>query len=257
MTDRSPTAVRLHGGAKDITGQRFGRLVAIEPVDVRVSRSVAWRFACDCGEEKVTTRTAVAYDGIKSCGCLRSERSRERVPKMAAARLFKKPCAACSAEYLGQRRTVLCKQCRVIDRCQKISAAAREAREAVGVIACAACQREFAPRNARARYCCADCKNRVEWAKRNALRKGLTYIDGVNPVDPYVLLSRDKWRCQECGIKTPRRLRGSHDPRAPEVDHIIPLSKGGEHSYRNTQCLCRACNLKKSATPRGQLRLFG
>lgn len=31
-----------------------------------------------------------------------------------------------------------------------------------------------------------------------------------------------------------------------EIDHIIPLSKGGKHDEINFQALCRACNRKKS-----------
>lgn len=32
------------------------------------------------------------------------------------------------------------------------------------------------------------------------------------------------------------------------VDHIIPLSKGGEHGIRNFQLLCPRCNLSKHAS---------
>lgn len=79
----------------------------------------------------------------------------------------------------------------------------------------------------------------------------------VEVVNPLTVLSRDKWTCQLCGVKTPRKLRGTYEPTAPEVDHILPIAKGGEHSYANTQCACRKCNLAKSATPMGQMRLFG
>lgn len=79
----------------------------------------------------------------------------------------------------------------------------------------------------------------------------------VEVVNPLIVLERDKWRCQLCGVGTPKRLRGSYNDRAPEVDHIVPLSKGGEHSYCNVQCACRRCNLLKLDRPYGQMRLFG
>lgn len=79
----------------------------------------------------------------------------------------------------------------------------------------------------------------------------------VETVNPFKVLRRDGWRCQLCGIATPERLRGTYDDRAPEVDHIVPISKGGEHSYRNTQCACRKCNLAKSGNIKGQMLLFG
>lgn len=36
------------------------------------------------------------------------------------------------------------------------------------------------------------------------------------------------------------------DPTNWHLDHIIPLSKGGEHSYMNTQVTHPACNLRKN-----------
>ena len=60
------------------------------------------------------------------------------------------------------------------------------------------------------------------------------------------VFDRDGWRCQMCGVNTPERLRGTYKKNAPELDHIVPLSKGGEHSYTNTRCLCRSCNAWKS-----------
>jgi 5-methylcytosine-specific restriction endonuclease McrA len=100
---------------------------------------------------------------------------------------------------------------------------------------------------------CADPVKRAANARRAAKLKGAT----VDRIDPFRVFARDKWRCQLCGRDTPRAKRGTYDHDAPEVDHIIPLSKGGEHSYRNTQCACRKCNQKKSNRPMGQLLLIG
>jgi len=72
-------------------------------------------------------------------------------------------------------------------------------------------------------------------------------------VSPHEVFKRDKWRCRACGCKTPKELRGTIEPNAPELDHVIPLSLGGPHTRKNLQCLCRSCNSKKSAKYEGQL----
>jgi 5-methylcytosine-specific restriction endonuclease McrA len=74
-------------------------------------------------------------------------------------------------------------------------------------------------------------------------------------VNPYTVFLRDGWRCQLCGCRTPGTLRGTYKPNAPELDHIVPLALGGDHTYANTQCACRQCNISKGASVRGQFKL--
>jgi len=57
----------------DITGQRFGRLTAIQHV-----RGHRWLCACDCGNTTETISYDIRHGRIMSCGCLRSELSAER-----------------------------------------------------------------------------------------------------------------------------------------------------------------------------------
>jgi len=62
------------------------------------------------------------------------------------------------------------------------------------------------------------------------------------------VFERDGWKCQLCGVATPRELlKHSTDPCAPTLDHVIPMARGGGHTYDNTQCLCRSCNSRKGS----------
>lgn len=81
-----PNTTQNHESFKDITGQRFGRLVA--RVWEYRGRRVYWLCKCDCGNEKwiciyeLTRKTTVRKDGRKvggtvSCGCYQSERASE------------------------------------------------------------------------------------------------------------------------------------------------------------------------------------
>lgn len=65
----------------DLTGQRFGRLTAIEPAGTRQTsgvKSMFWRCVCDCGKETVVPASNLRSGGTRSCGCLRSQSSKER-----------------------------------------------------------------------------------------------------------------------------------------------------------------------------------
>lgn len=89
--------------------------------------------------------------------------------------------------------------------------------------------------------------------RARARRAGVPY----EPVDPLDIMRRDRWKCQVCFRPAPQRLRGTNDPRAPELDHIVPLALKGPHTAANLQCACRSCNIAKGAQWQGQRRLFG
>ena len=66
----------MRGKERDITNQRFGRLVAINFVKVEKHRSF-WNFACDCGKTAVILKGNVTAGTTQSCGCLQSEIRKE------------------------------------------------------------------------------------------------------------------------------------------------------------------------------------
>lgn len=103
---------------------------------------------------------------------------------------------------------------------------------------------------------CAGMAPRKKEAKRSMQETELRKRRKWGKFDPSLVFERDGWRCHICGRKTPKRLRGSTDDRAPELDHIVTIADGGEHSERNTSCACRRCNRHKGAKSMGQMFLF-
>lgn len=63
------------GGAcvKDLTGQRFGRLIAQQPSPKRSGTSVVWECKCDCGNTAFVKSAHLCSGRIRSCGCLKKE----------------------------------------------------------------------------------------------------------------------------------------------------------------------------------------
>lgn len=88
-------------------------------------------------------------------------------------------------------------------------------------------------------------------------RKRKLRADRVDRFDDEEIFERDRWVCQLCGKRARRGAKAPH-PMAPTIDHIIPLSRGGEHSKANVQCAHLQCNARKNVTACGsQLRLIG
>ena len=54
----------------------------------------------------------------------------------------------------------------------------------------------------------------------------------------FAIYERDGWCCRKCGRHTDDL----------EIDHIIPVSKGGKSEPNNLQTLCRRCNKEKGNT---------
>lgn len=76
--------------------------------------------------------------------------------------------------------------------------------------------------------------------RRRCRQRGVT----VEKVYRKVVWERDKWVCGLCGEKVDCSLRFP-DPMSPSIDHIIPISKGGSHSYENVQLAHLGCNVGK------------
>lgn len=61
------------GKFKDLTGQRFGRLIAVEYIRDVKKKVTKWKCLCDCGSECVVYIGHLKNGHTKSCGCLAKE----------------------------------------------------------------------------------------------------------------------------------------------------------------------------------------
>jgi 5-methylcytosine-specific restriction endonuclease McrA len=72
---------------------------------------------------------------------------------------------------------------------------------------------------------------------RNTYRARKKNAPVVEPVSRAKVYKRDKGICGICG----KKVSAFHF----HVDHVVPLSRGGSHTYGNTQTSHPSCNQKK------------
>src|SRR5712691_2525517 len=88
------------------------------------------------------------------------------------------------------------------------------------------------------RVAAGDYGSRKVARNRLRLRKRAETYDGVTNEQ---ILERDRWRCQICRKVIGKSFKWPH-PRSASVDHVIPLSQGGDDTAANKRAAHLACN---------------
>jgi len=114
---------------------------------------------------------------------------------------------------------------------------------------------------ARPKWLCPDCKAAVlvqhgrrgsgEGHYRRAQRAGVEYVH----IERRKVCERDGWRCGICHRQIDPTLAYPH-LRSASLDHIVPISRGGSHTFLNVQAAHWGCNRAKAAKFDGQLMLM-
>lgn len=65
--------ITLSKRAINISGDRFGRLVAIGPVGRSPKSGIQWLCRCDCGKTTIVVSPSLRTGRTKSCGCIQKE----------------------------------------------------------------------------------------------------------------------------------------------------------------------------------------
>lgn len=75
-------------------------------------------------------------------------------------------------------------------------------------------------------------------------RRVLARGEGAERFTSREIFERDGWTCQICGLQLDPAIKFP-DNRSASIDHIVPISQGGQHTRANVQAACMGCNRSK------------
>lgn len=78
--------------------------------------------------------------------------------------------------------------------------------------------------------------------RRRARKRGVAY----EPINTLRVAERDGWICGICGGAIEPALRYP-EPLSKSLDHALPLSRGGSHTYDNVRITHLVCNIRRNA----------
>lgn len=180
------------------------------------------------------------------------EHSRQRLQRI---RQNRKPrlCAICE-DAIPFGRKKFCS-----DLCVKFYDQMRKPSKKDIVRRCPGCKQ---PKQFSGTYCSNVCYRQSDQGKlitRQARhrRRARMHNAKVEEVDPQVIAKRDKYKCHICRKRVNMDL-DCQDKYSATMDHLIPISLGGDHTYANIQLAHRICNsIKGNRAVNEQLLLFG
>lgn len=195
------------------------------------------------------------YENRKFCSLsCRSEHGKERTErKSLVSRMVKaidpsrhKHCKSCGEYfYARQRRSSYCSKDCYSKHCYKKTYQHK----------CRECGKHYTDNILNSAGCSVECKNkwsnRINYMRRYTLKK----VNGRRDWDISVerLCKRDSNKCHLCSNKVDKLDKHTNDKGYevygdyyPSVDHVIPLAKGGTHTWDNVKLAHRICNSYKS-----------
>lgn len=196
-----------------------------------------------CGKYLQGTPTSLP-PGERMCRACR----RDRNPRLST-------CVHCGGPLSGSRKRTCSTMCVRAMQQQTGHAVARFQQQSVGP--CSDCG-ETTERgcNQTGRFCgtCANRRRYLRNHKKRAKRNGIP--EPSRRLTTAELGDRDGWRCHLCRRAVDRRLSGAH-PKAPSVDHLVPVSDGGTDEPENLALAHWICNVRRGNRGIVQLALVG
>jgi len=209
-------------------------------------RTVVIRPCRDCGDPVETTLSSPRVSCGKSCPGLRQVRP-------------VRECAVCLRVIDDPKRRTTCSEECAAERVRQYGRARQRPvagwDQSARTCGLGECSKTYVPRYPLQGYCDAKCQKRASRLRERAAgtrhdthrKRAKLYGRRYEAIDPVKVYVRDGWVCQLCR-KAVRRDKVAPHPKAPTLDHIIPMVlPGGDHVYPNVQLAHFQCNSAKGA----------
>lgn len=195
-----------------------------------------------------------SYSGQRTCGrvCGAALKARNR-SQVVRPEPPPKICAQCGSPFTGSRHRYCSAECSA--RAARVQDLRRYGKTPDDADRCESCGVAVPFKRKR----CDDCKLATvrAWRKRRK-RKVKARLRGVAH-EPYTLAEiaiRDRGVCQLCRKRVAMSQVVPH-PKAPTIDHVLPIAAGGQDVRANVQLAHFECNWQKSDGGTQQLALIG
>lgn len=161
-------------------------------------------------------------------------------------------CASCDRLFTG-RHSPYCSQI-----CQRIDNGKCPRRFDLSLGHCRRCGRAYARwvKHDPNGFCSPKCNTAAVRKERNGNRRAARRGGSSERFTLREIAERDGWRCHLCGGKVPDRKYAARD-KDPTIDHLIPVSAGGDDIRSNVALAHNRCNWERGNQGLAQLRLVG
>lgn len=192
------------------------------------------------------------------CGAKVNAHTLRGKPKPTSCAVAWRECIVCQSWICRPRRRLCGRACELAHGRRRFSEQFVSQAQST-TLPCKDCGEDYTTRTASNCGVCKRCQRRRLKARFGSSDRKRARYYGVQyePIDRLKVYERDGWRCGLCHKPVRRAVSAPH-PLSPSLDHIVPISAGGDHLYANVQCAHFLCNSAKGdrGTPQ-QLALVG
>lgn len=158
--------------------------------------------------------------------------------------LLPRECHRCGREYVAESlKSVHC------DNCIAMIKAEQEELRAMWegkIVQCAECGKEIPMTRKNSRFCSKKCNRKLHHRLREIQKRNTLETNGQIDWDISLnkLYKRDRGLCYLCGERVDMNA-DSNSNWYGSIDHVIPVAKGGTHTWNNIKLAHRYCNSAK------------